>query len=362
MLSRLTRALCVSAALAALLGCQPQPDATPAAGGATSPGAPKAAAPAPAGNLTITVCPKGLTAQFWTTVHAGAEAAGTELGAKIDWRGPDSETDINTQKALIEDSITKKVNAIVMAACDAKALVGTVKKAEEAGIPVITIDSGLEGYDARSLVATDNVAAAKLAGETLIKLIGGKGDVGVVPFIKGAASSDAREQGFKDAVTANKDVKCVATLFSEGSEAKGKDVVADMLNSHPDIKGIFACNEPGVVGAATALQAAKKVGQVKLVGFDGSPQEVQLLESGVVSALVLQDPFKMGHEGVVQAINAINKKPVEKRVDTGVLVVTKDNLKSPEAQRLINPGAAAPAPASAKDAKPAAKPEPPKTK
>jgi ribose transport system substrate-binding protein len=361
MSARLGRLLLPLVAVA-FWGCQPAaPPEPPGPSGPSPtpkamPGQPKsAAAEVPsAPSKVIAVVPKAVAHQFWTTIKAGAEDAAAAAGAKVEWNGPDSESNTNAQRAILEDYVTAKVDAIVMAACDAKGMVATAEKAEAAGIPVITIDSGLAWEKVRCLVATDNVAAAKTAGEELIKRIGGKGKVGLIPFLKGAASSEDREQGFKQAVTGNKDVQLVATLYSDSEISKAATVTADMLNGNPDLAGIFAANEPGVVGAANAIKSQGKAGKVVLVGFDGSPTEVDLLKEGVVSALILQDPYKMGFEGVRQALLAITGKPVEKRVDTGVFVLTKDNLDTPDAQRLLNPKAA---PAAAPKGEPKAAPK-----
>jgi ribose transport system substrate-binding protein len=146
---------------------------------------------------TIGVVPKGVAHQFWLTVRAGAEAAGKEMDARIIWQGPSKETEVDKQVSIIEDMISRKVNAIVMAACDENALVGTIKKAMDAGIPVITIDSGVKSELPVSFVATDNVAAAKEAAKELARLIANEGEVGLIPFVPGAATSEMREQGFK---------------------------------------------------------------------------------------------------------------------------------------------------------------------
>jgi len=232
--------------------------------------------------------------------------------------------------------VTAKYSAIVMAATSEDALVPTLQKAEAAGVPVITIDSGVKWDKVRSFVATDNVAGAQKGGEKLIELIGGQGDVGCLPFIKGANSSEDREKGFKQAVDASGGkVKLVSTLWSRGQIGEANRAVGDMLTANPNIKGIFAANEPGVIGAANALVSAKQQGKVKLVGFDGSAAEVEKLKAGVVQALVLQDPFKMGHEGVMQALKAIKGEKCDARVDTGVFVLTMDNINSPRAQELL---------------------------
>lgn len=325
------RALAAFAAAVLLAACLPRPPVE------AGPGAAPESVVAEPQKLRIAVVPKAVSQQFWTTVKAGAEAAGRELGAEILWKGPDSETDLAAQKSIVEDFVTQKVSAIVLAACDADALIETIRQSEAAGVPVITIDSGVNDPSVRSLVATDNVAGAKTAGETLIALIGGKGKVGLIPFVKGAASSEDREKGFREAVAGASGVELVAVDYSESDEGKAKNVTQDMLTSVPDLAGIFAANEAGVVGAANALREMGKADRVVLVGFDGSPAEIHLLEAGVVKALVVQDPFRMGHEGVAQAVQAARGEAVDQRVDTGVTVVTKDNLTTPEVQKLLQP-------------------------
>ncbi len=285
----------------------------------------------------IAVIPKGLSHQFWTTVKSGAEAAASEMGATVIWNGPEKETDIAKQISIVEDMISRKVDAIVMAACDADALVDLVAQAQGAGIAVVTIDSGVNSDLPSSFVATDNVAGAKAAAEELVRLIGGSGEVGLLPFVPGAATSDLREQGFKDGIAAHPEVNLAVTLYSYSDVAKGMSAVEDMLTSHPNLKGIFAANEPGAIGAAEAIRGAGKSGQVKVVAFDASENELAALESGDIQALIVQNPFQMGYSGVKAAIDTIKGQPVEKRIDTGVTVVTKENLSSPEVQKLLHP-------------------------
>jgi ribose transport system substrate-binding protein len=325
----------------ALAGC-PRPSTKSAPPSDTEPSVPSvsenaAGQTAPASGLKIAVVPKGTAHVFWKTVEAGARAAGKQYGAQILWNGPAEETDVTGQIAILEDFITQGVSAIVMAACDAKALVPVVQKARGKGIPVITIDSGIETKDALSFVATDNVAGAKMAAQKLAELIGKKGKVGVIPFIKGAATSDMREQGFKEGIAAFPDIQLVSTLYSQSDATQAMQKTEDMLTSVPDLAGIFAANEPAVVGAANVLKQRNLAGKVKLVGFDASDAEVAALKEGVVQALVVQNPFKMGFEGVRLAVQAIKGEKIPERVDTGVTIVTKENLNDPEVQKLLNP-------------------------
>jgi ribose transport system substrate-binding protein len=283
----------------------------------------------------ILVSPKGLVHSFWVTIKAGADSAGRELGVDVIWKGPAQETDIAGQIAIIEDYINKKVDAIVLAACDSKALVPTLQRAVDAKIPVITIDSGVDSDLPLTFIATDNILAARKAAQTLAQLIGGKGEVALIPFVPGAATSTMREQGFKEEVVNFPDVKLVATQYSMSEVARGMAVMEDILTAHPNLAGVFAANEAGAIGVTQALKSKGMVGKVKVVGFDAAQNEVQALQEGVVDALIVQDPFKMGYLGVKAAVDAINGKKLEKRVDTGVYVITRDNLNDPQIHNLL---------------------------
>lgn len=318
-------------ALAAGCGKKETPAAAPAA--KTS----AVTAPAAKGKLDIGVIPKGLSHQFWLTVKAGAEAAGAEFNANIIWQGPAKEVEVEKQINIIEDLISRKVDALVMAACDENALIGVIKKAMDAGIPVVTIDSGVKSDLPVSFVATDNVAGAKAAARELARLIGNEGDVALIPFVPGAATSELREQGFKEGITEFPNIKLIATLYSQSDAAQGMSVMQDIMTSNANLKGAFVANEPGCIGAAQAVKAAGKSGQVKLVAFDASEDEIALLKDGTVQALVVQNPFQMGYQGVKAAVDQLGGKPIEKRIDTGVKVITLENFNEPDVQKLLYP-------------------------
>lgn len=317
-----------------LAGCTPQQP-----GGTTD----SSATPLPAGGAEITgelsfaVVPKGLTHQFWLTVKKGAETASAERNIKMTWLGPEKETDVVKQMDIIEDMIGSKVNGIVMAACNQDALVDVVKRASENGITVVTIDSGVNSDIPVSFVATDNIAGAAAAAKELARLIGNEGEVGVIPFVRGAATSELREQGFKQGIAEFPNIKVVSTLYCDSDIAKAMNVTEDMLTANPNLKGIFAANEPAALGAAQAIEAAGKTGQIKIVAFDASDDQINALKKGSVQALAVQNPFKMGYEGVKAAYDYIKGTPVEKRIDTGVTIVTKENMDNPDIQKLLYP-------------------------
>lgn len=285
----------------------------------------------------IAVVPMTNTHAFFQTIKAGAEKAAKELGAKILWRGPESETDVAGQIAIMENFIAQKVDAIVLAPCERKALIPVVQKAQKRGIPVIVVDSALEPDISDCFVATDNFKGGYIAGETLAKLIGGVGKVGVIQAIPGAASVQEREKGFREALKKFPKMKIASVLYGQSSVATAMQAAENMLTAHPDLKGIFAVNEISGVGTAQVLRARKLAGKVKLVAFDASETEIQALKDGVIQALIVQNPFKMGELGVRYAVMKLQGKQIPKRVDTGVTVVTAENFGKPEIQRLLFP-------------------------
>jgi len=308
-----------------------------------TPATAKAPATAAAGDtsaakgMRIALVPKGAEHVFWQTVIAGAKAAADEVGATLDVKAPDSETNVEQQIQIIESFTTKGVDAIVMAACDRTGLNAYLKAAKDKGIIISVIDSGISEPElAVTYAATDNVLGGKRAAEKLAELVGDQGSVAVIPFIQGAQSSDEREKGFTDEIAKHANITLLPPLYSKSQVEEAVKVTENLLSAHSELKGIFAANEPGAKGAAQVLKQQGLQGKVTLVGFDAAKDEVQDLKDGVIQALVIQDPFKMGYEGVKAAIDTKLGKPVEKRIDTGVIVVTPDNLNDPDVKKVLD--------------------------
>ncbi|MBN2309575.1 MAG: ABC transporter substrate-binding protein [Candidatus Hydrogenedentes bacterium] len=342
----MTRTLILLTVLGLIVGCGQSgpasrddvaPPEAPDGASTAAPPAPEAPEAQKAGGYKIAVVPKGLVHQFWLTVKAGAEAAAGEYGAEIVWNGPPKETEVATQIEILEDMITSGVDAIVMAACHETALIDVLQRAAGKGIPIVTIDSGVKSDIPVTFVATDNLAGAKAAAHALAELVGEQGKVGVIPFVPGAATSELREKGFLEGIAEFPNITALEPLYSQSDVAKGMAVTEDMMTAHADLKGIFAANEASAIGAAQALEAAGKAGAIKLVAFDAPDEEIQALKKGTIQALIVQNPFQMGYQGVKAAIDHIEGRPVEKRIDTGVTVVTMDNFNEPDVQKLLYP-------------------------
>jgi len=287
--------------------------------------------------IRILVTPQSVVASFWVTVKAGADSAGKELGIDVIWKGPPTEADVDNQISILEDYINQGIDAIVLAALDSKALIPIVKRAVSRNIPMILIDSGIDSDDPESFIATDNVLGANMAARMLAKLIGFRGKVALIPFFPGTSTSIHREKGFKEEIAKYPDIELVAVQYSQNDMAVAMAITENILTAFPDIDGIFAANEPGAIGASQAILARGLAGKVKIVGFDAAPNEIDALKKNIIQALIVQNPFKMGYLGVKYAVDVIHGKKVPERVDTGVTVVTNENLYNDEIQKLLYP-------------------------
>lgn len=329
---RIIRRTVATAGLLAILGtvvaCGSSKSASPGAGNSKS--------TVKGAKYTIAVVPKSVGLFYWGTVHAGAEAAAKQYHVNIVWKGTEAETDVSGQVNILQDFITKHISGIAFAATDAHGLVSTAQAAKKAHIPVVNIDSGLTPQTP-PLVATDNVAAAGKAADVLSKLIGGSGQVALLPFVPSAATSIQRQQGFEQELKKHPGVKLVAVQYDQSDISTALSDTENILTSHPKIKGIFAANEPGVIGAAHALIERGLVGKVKIVGFDNAPDEVTALSQNQVQALVVQNPFQIGYRGVAEVASLLAHKSVPKSVDTGSVVVTKANMSQPAIHKLLVP-------------------------
>ena len=284
----------------------------------------------------IAVIPKGVSHSFWQTVKAGADAAGAELGVQIDWKGPAQETDISGQINIVEDAINRRVDAIVLAPSHGDSLVPMVERAQREGIPVTIFDSGISTDKYLSYVSTDNRQGGVVAARRMGEKLGGKGKVAILGVKRGSVSTDEREQGFEQAIKNEfPGIQIVQWLYGEASATKSLSAAEDILTSHPDLNGLFASNESSTVGAVSAIPQSNLTGKLTLVGFDATPDLVNNIKDGAIDSLVIQNPFKMGYEGVRTVVDKLNGKTPDKRIDTGVSLMTKENMNTPEMKQLI---------------------------
>jgi ribose transport system substrate-binding protein len=296
------------------------------------------------GALTIAVIPKGTAHIFWQSIHAGAARAAAELGVEIIWRGPVREDDRDSQVSEVEGFVSRGVSGIVLAPLDETALMQPVADAARRNIPVVVIDSGLKGTDYVSFVATDNQKGGRLGGDRLAEVLGGKGKVILLRYAEGSDSTNRREQGFLDAMSAHPGIEVVSSNQYLGSDVEGAYKRAEAVLSrfkNPDgslaVNGIFCPNESTTFATMRVLQDNGWAGKVRFVGFDAAPNLVEGLEKGIIDGLVLQDPVKMGYLGVKTMVSHLRKEPVERWIDTGVTIGTPQNRQQPEIRALLEP-------------------------
>lgn len=284
----------------------------------------------------IAVIPKGTTHIYWQSVKKGAEAAAKELGYEIIWSGPERETDREKQIQIIEDFITQGVAGVVLAPLDKKALVPSVEKLYDKKIPCVIIDSGIDTDKYVSFAATDNYKGGALAAERMGKILGGKGNVIVLKYVPGSASTTDRENGFIETIAKEfPGIKIVDSKYGQDTVETALAATEDLLTKNKDVQGLFACNASTAVGALRGLQSQSRP-EIKMVGFDAEEALVNGLKAGQIDSLIVQNPYKMGYEGVKTLVAQINGKPVQKKIDTGVELVSKENIDNAEIKSLLN--------------------------
>jgi len=250
------------------------------------------------------------------------------------------EDDRDQQIQVVEGFTTQGVNGIVLAPLDNRALARPVEEAKSAGVPTVIIDSALESNSIVSFVATDNRKGGMLGADRLGELLGGKGKVILLRYAEGSASTEEREAGFLDEMKQKyPNIELVSTNQHGGATRdSAKTASESLLNKFgDDVQGIFCPNESTTAGMLSALQDAGKAGKVMFIGFDATQMFVDAMKAKQLHGIVVQNPFNMGYLGVRTIVESLQGKAVEKRVDTGVTMITPDNLDAADAQALLHP-------------------------
>ena len=287
----------------------------------------------------IAVVVKSANSNFWQNVQKGATAAmANAKGYTMTFQGPAAESAIADEVNMVENAVNRKVAGIVLAPSDPDALVPAMKKAWEAHIPVVLIDSlvadsGKQYY--QSFLSTDNTKAGELCAKAMIDAVGQTGKIAIMSYVPGAGSEIGRVGGFKKYIEAHSKLQIVGPFYSQSQMATALNQTTDVLAANPDLKGIFGANEPTAVGMGRALQQSGKSGKVAAIGFDGNQDLQGFVRDGTIRAIAVQSSYQMGYKGIETVVNVIEKKPVQKQVDTGVMMVNKQNLDSPEAKNVL---------------------------
>lgn len=290
-----------------------------------------------AGEIAVIV--KTTNSTFWQNVNKGADAGMKEVGGHtMTFSGPASESAIADQVNLVENAVNRRVAGIVLAPSDPDALVPAIKKAWEARIPVVLIDSAVSDAGKsyyQSLLTTDNRVAGELCAKELIAKVGTTGKVAVMSYVAGTGSEVGRVGAFVSYLKAHSKLEIVGPYYSQSQMALAMNQTTDVLAAHRDLKGIFGANEPTAVGMGRALVQSGRAGKLVAIGFDGNQDLQKFVQDGALTGIAVQGSFQMGYLGVKTIQDLLQKKSVPKSRDTGVVWVTKGNLQSPEAKAVL---------------------------
>jgi len=295
-------------------------------------------------HFTIAVIPQGATHEYWKSIHAGAVKASQDLATEgievtLNWKAPLREDDREQQVQVVEGFISQGINGIVLAPFDRKALVRPVEEASRAGIPTIVVDSALDTDKVISFLASNNYHGGELAADHMAKLLKGKGKVLLLRYQEGVASTEARESGFVDKIKTYSGIELISSnQFAGATRDTAKRTAENLLNKYGDqIQGIFTPNESSTAGTLLALEDVNKAGKIVFIGFDTSEPFIQAMKDKKLNGIVVQNPFRMGELGVKTMVAHLQGKPIEKKIDTGVSLVTPENMDATEMQALLHP-------------------------
>jgi ribose transport system substrate-binding protein len=302
---------------------------------------------------TTTLAPKRLKmyyitkvigSTYWSVVEAGVKKAAAESNVDVVYTGLQSETDVEKQVQLLQDAVSAKPDAILIAPCDSTAMAGPVTTAFKAGIPIVLIDTIINAESYNAILATDNTQAGAVCAEQMIKQLKAanvtKAVVGVIAASSGSQTVQQRLTGFTDYWTKNAPADWKVLMneikYNDASVDKAIAATQDILTAHPECNAIWTVNNSCTVGAGTVLKEQNKK-NFTLVGMDFSPDTEDLLKLGFVKTAIIQQQYVMGYQGVKIAIDIINKKTVTRKTDTGVFWVDMSNINTPEAELKMYP-------------------------
>jgi len=276
--------------------------------------------------VEITLVAKAMDSEFWQSLRSSAQAAAAEHPeVKLTVLAPEREINIDQQVSIIDDQIVKKVDALIVAPTGASEILPVLNRANAAGIPVVIVDTDIPWPSKISYVGTNNRLGGKLAGEHLAKAMTEHGEVAVIRGLPGVATHEERVAGFREAIAQTPGIRCIAVQPANSERVLAMSVMENLLTTHPNLKGVFVTSDQMALGAIEAVSARRLEERVIVVGFDAVQEQVRAVQAGRHAAAVAQHPEMMGRRSVEEAIKAVRREPVEKRVDTGTTVVTRTN-------------------------------------
>lgn len=280
--------------------------------------------------LYIPLISKGFQHQFWQAVKAGADKAATEFGVEVTFEGPDTEAQVDKQMDMLAAALAKKPAAIGFAALDSQAATPLLKQAQDAGIPVIAFDSGVDSDIPATTVTTNNLAAAALAADKMAELIGGSGKVALVVHDQTSRTGIDRRDGFVNRVKeAYPNIEIVDIQYGAGDQLQSTEITKAILTAHSDIKGIFGANEGSAIGVLNAVKETGKTGVI-VIGYDSGKLQKDAIRAGEMAGAITQNPVGIGYETVKAAIAAVKGEKLAGTIDSGFAWYDKSNIDAPD--------------------------------
>lgn len=273
---------------------------------------------------------------FWNSIMDGANLAASEFGVELSISGPDVEEDYIKQNQLIEEAIKQKPDAIVLAAADYEKTNESAKKIVENGIKLVLIDCEVKDDIADTTISTDNYKAGIRMGAVMKRLLQNEDQIGIISFVKGTSSAIDREAGIRMGLSDDQD-RIAEIVYCDSDYDKAEQQTKEMLQKNPKITVLAGLNQYSSVGAGKAVKELGLGGTVKIIGFDNAREQIKYLEEGIYEAIVIQKSFNMGYLGVESAVKLIKGERVEKEIDSGSTLITKDNMYSSLNQKLLFP-------------------------
>ncbi|TYP79264.1 ABC transporter substrate-binding protein [Paenibacillus methanolicus] len=327
--------LLILATMLAVSACGGNNGSGSAANGKTNAPSEPATAETSADKLYIPVISKGFQHQFWQAVKIGAEKAAAEFDVEITFEGPETEQQVDKQLEMLQVALDKKPSAIGFAALDSQASIPLLKKAQDAGIPIIAFDSGVDSDIPVSTAATDNNAAAALAADKMAALIGGEGEIAVVAHDQTSRTGVDRRDGFVEQIKAKHPNIKVVDIQYGGDHLKATDLAKAIIQAHPNVKGIFGTNEGAAIGVINAITELKLEGKITIIGYDSGKAQIDAIKEGKMAGAITQNPIGIGYETVKAAVQAVKGETIGKAIDTGFYWYDKTNIDSEEIKAVL---------------------------
>jgi ribose transport system substrate-binding protein len=284
------------------------------------------------GRQRIALVMKTANNPFFIEMQKGAEEAAKRLNVELVVQAAEREVDVEKQMQIVENLIQTRVNALCVTPSGSREIVPAIDKANRANIPVVIVDTRVDakalsesGGKVATFIGSDNYEGGKIAGEFLAKRLGGKGKVAVLEGIPGHETGDSRLRGFRDALKASPGVEIVASQTANWERDQGFNVFQNILQSHPDVQAVFACSDLMALGAVEAIAAAKKAGQITVVGFDATSEARDAITKGTMDASVAQSPAQMGALAVENALKLLKGEQVNPEFVVPIKLITKEN-------------------------------------